>query len=480
VAAEVPDWDFDHVQRSAAETWDSALAGVAVETESEDLKKAFYTALYHSMLMPSDRTGENPEWKSTEPYYDDYYTLWDTFRTTNPLLTLIQEEREIDIVRSLIDIFRHEGYMPDGRSGNDNGRTQGGSNADVVIADAFVKGLPKIDYGTAFRAMVKDAEAPPPDDAKEGRGGLPDYNTKGYVSLAFERSASRTVEYSYDDFSIAEVAKGLAKADYRKYAQRASNWTNLWDSSINDGAASGFTRPRNSDGSWLTPFRPTKSGTWPDYFYEADSWEYSLYVPQDVRQLLEKCGGREKFVQRMDLLFGNKHIDIGDEPAFLDPVLYIWAGRPDRTADRVRQMLDHYFNTSRAGLPGNDDSGAMSSWFAFHAMGFYPNAGQDVYLIGTPLFSRTMIRLGNGRQFAIVTDHLDPAHRNKYVQFATLNGHPWRKAWFRQDGATLMLSMGDSPSDWGTQDPPPSLSDDPNRSKASEEFKVDDKARSAD
>lgn len=465
IQAEVPGWDFERVRRANIKAWDGVLANVIVQTKSQDLKTAFYTALYHSMLMPSDRTSENPGWQSHEPYYDDYYTIWDTFRTTNPLLTLIQPNREVDIVRSAIDIYRHDGYMPDGRSGNDNGRTQGGSNAEILIADAFVKGLTGIDYQSAYRAMIKDAEAPPADPVKEGRGGIPDYNTKGYVSLAFKLSASKTLEYSYDDFAIAEVARGLGKtADFRRYLGRASNWTNLWDPSVRDGAVTGFIRPRNADGSWLTPFTTTKAGTWPDYFYEADSWEYSLDAPQDVRQLVQKSGGPKKFIERLDLLFDNKHIDVGDEPAFLDPLLYIWAGRPDRTADRVRQILDRSFNATRSGLPGNDDSGAMSSWFIFQNLGFYPNAGQDYYLITAPRFSKSTIHLNNGREFMVIANHLDDAeHPGRYVQSATLNGRPLDQAWFRhadiKNGGVLVLNMGDSPSNWGTQSPPPSLSD---------------------
>jgi len=318
--------------------------------------------------------------------------------------------------------------------------------------------------------MIKDAEVPPPDDLKEGRGGLPDYNTKGYVSLAYRGSASRTLEYSYDDFAIAKVAKGLGKTDdYRKYIRRANNWTNLWDASTTDGPVRGFIRPKQPDGSWLTPFVVTKGGTWGDYFYEADSWEYSLDIPQDVRQLIEKSGGAEKFVRRLNLLFDGGHLDIGDEPGFLAPILYIWAGRPDRTADRVRQILDHQFNASRAGLPGNDDSGAMSAWFAFHAMGFYPMAGQDVYVISTPSLEKTTLRLENGKEFVIVAQHLDVAYHNLYVQSATLNGKPLNQAWFRhsdiENGGELFLNMGDRPSSWATHNPPPSLSDENREAK---------------
>lgn len=162
--------------RSEARTaWDEALSPITVEGGSPADRRQFYTALYHLQLMPSDRTGENPGWVSNEPYYDDYQAVWDTFRSAWPLLTLIQPDRSRDLLRSLIDVYRHEGWMPDARVGNANGRTQGGSNTDVVVADAFVKGMQGIDYETAFEAMIKNATVSPPDAEKEGRGGLPDY-----------------------------------------------------------------------------------------------------------------------------------------------------------------------------------------------------------------------------------------------------------------------------------------------------------------
>jgi predicted alpha-1,2-mannosidase len=377
LVVEAPGWDFEAVRKQAEQAWETALSPVKIRTDSPELERAFYTALYHNMLMPVDRTEENPAWKSTEPYYDDYYAFWDTFRTSSPLLTLIAPTRQVDLVRSLVDIYRHERYMPDARSGNDNGRTQGGSNADVLIADAWVKDLKGIDYNTAFAAMLKDAEVPPPDSHKEGRGGLADYNSKGYVTLRDERSGSRTMEYAYDDFAIATVARGLGRtAEFETYSGRAGNWRSLWDSWLSAEGVTGFIRPRNADGSFISPFTPSMGGSWPDLFYESDSWQYSLYVPQDVPALIQQCGGSEAFVRRLDTIFDNRHYDVGNEPGFLLPVLYIWAGRPDRTADRVTEILARNFGPGRTGLPGNDDSGAMSAWYAFHLMGFFPSRGR--------------------------------------------------------------------------------------------------------
>lgn len=463
---EIPAWHFDAVRRASVSAWNKALSKIQLRGETESKRVQFYTAMYHTMLMPADRTGESPGWKSSypdQPYYDDYYAIWDTYRSSGPLLTLIAPDRQRDMIRSLIDIYRHTGYMPDARSGNDNGRTQGGSNANVVIADAYVKGLKGIDYQTAFEAMLKDASVPPADAQKEGRGGILDYNAKGYVTLADERSGSRTVEYAYDDFAIAEVACGLNhSAEARLFATRAHNWQNLWDKDLTAEGFKGFLRPRNPDGTWAEP-NLLKRGTWPDFFYEGDLWTYSLYAPQDVRKLIAMAGGDEMFVRRLDNIFYRQHFDVTNEPGFLIPVLYNWAGRPDKTAEVVNALLEKAFTDQRSGIPGNDDSGAMSSWFIFQSLGFYPNAGQDVYLIGTPSFPEADITLPSGKVLRVIARNMDSEHINRYIQSATLNGVPLRDSWFRHgqiaNGGTLEFTLGSAPTDWGTQNRPPSMSD---------------------
>ena len=460
---EIPGWSFAAVHQAAVAQWNQALSRIEIHGADEVERRKFYTALYHAMLMPSDHSGENPKWSSDEPYYDDFQAIWDTFRSDGPPLTLIAPDRQRDIVRSLIDTYRHADYMPDARVGNDNGRTQGGSNANVLVADAYVKGLAGIDYATGLQAMLKDAQVPPADPRKHGRGGLDTYNTLGYIAQPTERAGSRTVEYAYDDFTIAELACGLGHAqEAKRYARQAGNWANLWDASLEQEGVKGFLRPRNADGSWAAPYL-VKRGTWPDFFYEADLWTYSLYAPQDVRRLIGLAGGKDAFVQRLDRLFERGHFDMGNEPGFLIPDLYLWAGRPDRTADRIIDLLRRDFTDSRAGIPGNDDSGAMSSWYAFQSMGFYPNAGQDVYLIGTPSFPEVDIDLGHGKTFRIVAENFRPDRLNRYVQSATLDGKPLDAAWFRHgqiaNGGSLHLVMGSAPTRWGTVTPPPSLSD---------------------
>ncbi|HZL24929.1 MAG TPA: GH92 family glycosyl hydrolase [Acidobacteriaceae bacterium] len=475
LAAEMPAFDLDATRRNALQQWEKQLQTIHLQGATPSQMRQIYTAVYHTMLMPVDRTHENPLWQSSEPYYDDYYAIWDTFRTSAPLLTLIAPDRERDLVRSLLDIYRHEGYMPDARSGNDTGRTQGGSNTDVMVADAFVKHLPGIDYKLALQAMMKNAEVPPQDPQKEGRGGLADYNRLGYVTTADERAGSRTVEYANDDFSIAEVACGLGEQDIAtKYLARAHNFENLWDPKLIEGADvnqrakrsvpgfSGFIRPRNPDGSWAAPNTIVR-GSWWTFFYEGDEWTYSLYAPQDTARIVELAGGPSEFTRRLDYIFTHGHYDVSNEPGFMLPMLYLWARRPDRTADVLRLTLEKNFTDTRAGIPGNDDSGAMSSWLIFNTLGFYPVAGQDVYLIGSPAVPQSTISVGHGKRLRIVAHGAGADGLNRYIQSATLNGKPWEKAWFRHadiaNGGELELQMGSALSEWGTKISPPSASD---------------------
>jgi predicted alpha-1,2-mannosidase len=311
--------------------------------------------------------------------------------------------------------------------------------------------------------MVHDAEVPPADPQKEGRGGLKDYNEKGYITLADERSGSRTVEYSYDDFAIAEIACGLGKTrEAALYASRAHNFEHLWDKDMAVEGFKGFLRPRNPDGTWAPPYLEVR-GTWPDFFYEGDTWTYSLYAPQDMRRLVEMTGGDAMFVRRLDSIFLRGHFDVTNEPGFLLPVLYNYAGQPSMSADVVHFLLEKAFSDTRAGIPGNDDSGAMSSWLIFSTLGIFPVAGQDVYLISTPSIPDASLTLGNGKKLRIVAKNPDRDGLNRYVQSATLNGVDLPNAWFRhaqiKDGATLVLTMGSAPSRWGTTLPPPSMSD---------------------
>src|SRR5215213_225717 len=354
--------DFDEVRRRAAELWEQALAKIKVEGGSEDERRIFFTGLYRSHYMPHDLTGENVWWQSDEPHYEDYYCLWDTFRTLHPLLTLIQPDRQRDMVRSLVDTYKHTGWMPDARVAGANGITQGGSNSDVLVADAMVKGLRGIDYQTAYRAMVRNAEVDSPRPYHEGRV-VSEYKERGYLSMREERSASRTLEYSYNDFCVAQVAKALGKtADYQKYLARSKNWMNLWD------AETLTVRPREADGRWMTPFDKTKlyffdapRFTWMSApYYEGSAYQYSTYVPHDPQALIDRVGGDEAFVRWLDIFFGREKpaeqlrpeglYTHGNEPDILASFLYIHAGRADRTEEQVRRLMSREYRTGRAGL----------------------------------------------------------------------------------------------------------------------------------
>lgn len=428
---------FDGQLSNLRKAWNEKLSKIEI-TGTDKQKRMFYTGIYHTMLMPVDKSGENPHFSAT-PYYDDYYAIWDTYRTSMPLLTLIDEDRQRDMVNSLLNIYEHDGYMPDARSGNWNGRTQGGSNAEIVIADAFAKGMEGINYELALQAMVKDAEVPPMDvdsdslldsalreslaAEKHGRGGLKEYNSLGYIPYSIDRAGNRTVEYSYDDWCIAQVAKGLHHPNlYEKYLKRSGNWRNLWRSDYEWQGMRGFIMPRDANGKWLDsvpwgkskvfhpqiPYKPnTKVAPWylpwwSTFFYEALSAEYSLSIPHDVPGLIEACGGKDAFIKRLDTFFVNKHYNVANEPSFLTPYLYHWVGRPDLSVERINQIVHDNYDDTPNGLPGNDDSGAMSSWLVFNMMGIYPVAGQNLYLIGSPMIPAYTIHLPNGKDLKVV------------------------------------------------------------------------------
>ena len=463
---EIPHWDFDQISNEADSVWENLLSKVQIEGGTEADKRIFYSSLYRIFLQPIDKTGENPKWATGRPYYDDFFAIWDTYRATHPFITLTNENRQVEIVNALIDIYQNEKYMPDARSGFYNGRTQGGSNCDVLVADAFVKKLKGIDYESGFASMLKNAEIPPGDnEQKEGRGGIPDYNNIGYVSTKYERSGSRTVEYAYNDWCVAQVAKGLGKDSLAmKYIQRSDNWQNLWRP-ISDEGFTGFIMPRNQDGTWWDgierrlPFTVLSSGSWADVFYESTSWEYSLYVPHDVNKLIEKCGGATTFIARLDTFFSKSYFQVSNEPGFFTPCLYNYASVQHKSAKTVRDILTRYYNDTPTGVPGNDDSGSMAAWYCFHAMGFFPNAGQDLYLISSPVFTKAVITMDNGKTFTMTSNS---SEKNIYIKSAKLNGTPINRSWFRHteimDGGILEFEMTDKPTQWDTGELPPSKS----------------------
>jgi predicted alpha-1,2-mannosidase len=473
ISEEANHWDFDKAKNDAYRAWNKELNKIKIVQENKTTMEIFYSALYHALLQPTNRTGENPKWTSNKPFYDDFFCIWDTFRATHPLFALINADRQVDMVNALLDIYEHEGYMPDARSGNSTGITQGGSNSDVLIADAFAKGLKGIDYNVALDAMIKNAEIPPGgDEDKYGRAGIPEYTTLGYLGPNRKRAGSRTVEYAFNDYCIALVAEGLGKKQVaEKYLRRSNNWKNLWNSAIEDEGAKGFIIPRNLDGTWHLDWDLHHVGSLDDWLYEGNSWEYSLYVPHNVAELIHYCGGPDRFEQRLDTFFTKKSVstnpytsgyyNVSNEPSFLTPLMYNYIGKPWKSAAVTRKIMHESFKTGIDGLPGNDDSGSMSAWYIFHSMGFYPVAGTDVYLISSPANRKSVITISPDKQVTIIAKGAN--RENKYILSCKLNGKPHNKSWFRHsdisDGAIFEFVMGDKPSEWATGgDLPPSLS----------------------
>jgi predicted alpha-1,2-mannosidase len=478
---EVVGFDFDGTRKAVVAAWDKDLSAIKVDGGTPDERQQFATGLYHSMLMPVDRTGENPLWQSSTPYYDDFYCIWDTFRSSTPLLTLIAPNRVTGILQSLLEIQDHDGFFVDGRSGNFAGRTQGGSDAEMMFTDAFVKHLPGLDWERVYKAMRHDADVESTDPIRFGRGDIDEWKRLGYLSIEHsdpaggpDRPGSRSMEYAANDYAVTLMASGLHHDDDAKlFRARAANWKKFWYPEAVDhteaGDIKGFIWMKHADGRWKENFNPRLVGTWyTDNFYEASTWTYSLYVPQDTRELIKTVGGDEPFKKRLDLFFAEDlskrsryRYDVGNEPGFLAPYLYNWIGNQSSTARTIHAVLAASYHSGPTGLPGNDDSGAMGSFYVFNRMGFFPVAAQDVYLIGSPSFARSTIRLAEGRTFSVVAENASPT--NVYIAEATWNGKPYHQSWFTHEqlmaGGILKLQMTDKPTHWDTGQPPPSMSD---------------------
>ncbi|OQD79762.1 hypothetical protein PENANT_c044G02851 [Penicillium antarcticum] len=490
---EQPDFDFEGTLTAAEAAWREKLEVISVDAEgvSSELQEVFWSGAYRTMISPQDYTGENPLWKSDEPYYDSYYCIWDSFRSIHPLLTLVDPLSQSLMLRSLIDIYRHEGYLPDCRMSLCKGNTQGGSNADVLMADAYLKKVEGIDWDTAYEAVVKDAEVEPANWDVEGRGGLHSWKNLGYIPFqdidpygkgTHTRSVSRTVEYAYNDFCIAEMAMGMGHhADYEKYTMRAGNWVHVFkpdQTSSIKGADTGFTgflQPRYPNGTWayqdpifcspLLNFTSCYLNPDGHETYEGSAWMYTFYAPHDMGSLIKTLGGAHSFTSRLRYLHDSGLLYLGDEQAFLPVYQYHYAGRPGLSANQSHSYIPSQFNTTVAGIAGNDDSGAMGSFVVLSMLGLWPVAGQDVYLITPPYFKQVSVRNPVTNKTATIRSiNFDPSYKSIYIQSAKWNDKPWTKNWithdFFADGGVLELELGPNESEWGThiEDLPPSLS----------------------
>ncbi|MDD4920876.1 MAG: GH92 family glycosyl hydrolase [Bacteroidales bacterium] len=441
---EIPDFDFESVVNKAKKAWDQTLASIKLEGASEDKMKVFYTSLYHSFLMARDRTNDNPWWSGNEPYMDDHYCIWDTWRTKYPLMVLIKESYVTKTINSFIDRYNHRNICrPTFTSGLEGPLKQGGDDVDNVIADAFVKKVKGVNWNEAYKLLKYNAE---------------NERSIDYLRLGWQpevgglMSCSNNLCYSYNDFCFAQVAKGMGKKeDYEKYLVRSGSWQNLFDINTNDAGYKGFIRPRAENGKWVDFETRKVYASWVEFFYESNSWTYSLFVPHALDKLIKISGGKNNMTERLKYGFEKKLILMDNEPGFLSPFVFIHSGRPDLTSCYVSDLRDKRFSLN-LGYPGNEDSGAMGSWYVFASMGLFPNAGQDFYYLFGPAFPKITLTTESGKKIIIFANNI--SSDNKYIQSAKINGTSLNRAWIRHDeimgGALIELEMGPEPSrKWG-------------------------------
>jgi predicted alpha-1,2-mannosidase len=465
--SEIPAFDFDAIRTAADAAWERDLSVVRVEGGTDRDKKIFYTALYHAYQMPTIFSDANGKYLGFDGEVHDavnftYYTdlsLWDTYRTLHPLIALLAPARARDMIVSLIKMYEQGGAFPRWPMGAGEGGSMVGDSFDIVIADAWLKGVTDFDVETAWTGMLKPADGPmPPGSRYGGRGGIESYLALGYVAADQEDgSVSETQEYTYNDFALSQLAAALGKTkDRDRFSARAGNYKNVFHPETK------FFRGRNADGTWVEDFSETG---WKDYYVEGDAWQYRFFVPYDVPGLASLFGGNAGLIAELDRLFAlsaeerktQKDSPLfpsyywhGNEPDIHTAFLYAEAGRPDLTADWSRWVVKEWYTDDQDGIPGNDDGGTMSAWLMFAMMGFYPVPARDIYIVGSPMFTKVTLNLKGG---VFVVEALGASRNGKYVQTATLDGAALDTAWFSHTaiagGARLRLEMGNAPSDWG-------------------------------
>jgi predicted alpha-1,2-mannosidase len=463
-------WDFDARRAEAKAAWNKALSAIDVEGSPEQ-RTGFYTSLYHAMLAPTLSMDVNGEYRGPDHAvhhadgFDFYssWSMWDVYRAEEPLMVLLRPDLSTHFIRSLIAAQQASpfGMLPVWAYQGLETWCMTGYHAVAIIADAYVKGIRGFDADKALKGMVSTA-------TYGDYGDLADYMKLGYVPIDKEvEAASKTQEYAYDDWAIAQMAKATGKQDIAAtFAKRATNWRNVWD------PGTGFMRAKLSNGQWHEPFDPTFAGYGSDYT-EANAWQYSWYVPQDVAGLIGAMGGDTKFVAKLDQLFDAKvdpaqFKDVeditgligwyahGNEPSHHIAYLYDYAGAAWKTQQRLKQIMDSQYATRTDGLAGNDDLGQMSAWYVFSALGFYPvTPASDEYAIGRPFVPKAAIHLPNGHTFRVVADQLDDAH--PYVGAVMLNGKPLERVYLHHAeilaGGELHFTMQAEPNkQWGQAD----------------------------
>jgi predicted alpha-1,2-mannosidase len=462
---ETPDWDFEKVKKTGQETWNRELGKIAVTADSKGDLVNFYTALYHTFLSPSVYMDADGKYKGLDQNvhqakgFTNYttFSLWDTYRALHPLFNIVQPRRNREMINSMLahyDQSVHKMLPVWSHYANENW-CMIGYHSVSVLADAIVKGNTEgVDANRALDAAVKTARTKYYD-------GLEYYMKMGYVPEDKNSSSvSKTLEYAYDDWAIAQAAKKLGKTDiYNEFAKRSENWRNVYDASV------GFMRPKMADGKFREKFDALQ--THDQGFIEGNAWNYSLYVPHDPAAMIEAMGGKQKFARHLDELFTMNLPDEffaeteditregiignyvhGNEPSHHVVYLYNWTDAPWKTQERVRMVLKHQYKPAPDGLGGNDDCGQMSAWFLFSTLGFYPVApGSDQYSLGSPAIKTAVLKLENGKILSIEAPN--QSDKNVYVQKVTLNGREINRTYITHaeimGGGKLTFSMSDKP-----------------------------------
>jgi predicted alpha-1,2-mannosidase len=454
---------FTEVRIEAEYLWEEQLGKIVIESPNTDYKTNFYSALYHSMLAPNlyqdvdgRYRGMDMEIHQTNSFnYYTVFSLWDTYRAAHPLYTIIEQDRTNDFINTFLAKYEEGGIMPIWDLSANYTGCMIGYHAVPVISDAYLKGIRGYDAEKALTAMKHSA--------LEDKLGLKAYKEFGFIPVEEEsESVSKTLEYAYDDWSIAQMAKAMDKTeDYRLFTQRAQYYKNIFDPS------SKFMRGRFRN-TWFGPFDPYEVNF---NYTEANAWQYSLYVPQDISGLIELMGGKEIFKQHLDDLFsaktktsGRDQADItgligqyahGNEPSHHMAYLYNFVNKPYKTQKLVHQILTQLYTNSPDGISGNEDCGQMSAWYVFSSLGFYPvTPASNQYIIGTPLFPKATINLESGKHFTVIANFI--SENNTYIASAKLNGKPLDRTYIWHEeimkGGVLEFEMTSTPSDWGTND----------------------------
>ncbi|SFU43243.1 alpha-1,2-mannosidase, putative [Pustulibacterium marinum] len=470
LASDADGFNFDTVKDTAQKTWQEALSSIQVETPVDSLKTIFYTALYHTQEAPVTFSDVNGEFRlQNDSIAKGDYTaysslsLWDTFRAENPLLTILEPEKVSDIINSLLAYYDENGTLPVWTLYGNETYTMTGNHAIPVIADALLKGIEGFDKERAYEAMTTTM------NLNETSRGVKYFNEYGYVPYdLLDENVTITLEFSYDEWCIAQVAKALGKdADYKKYSELSKGYAKIFDKET------GFMRGLSKDGkTFHAPFDPKLSihrkGT--DYT-EGNAWQHSWFVPHDVEGLIALHGGNDAFNTKLEALF-NESSEIngehsspdisgligqyahGNEPSHHIAYMFNKSGEPWRTQYYVHRILSEQYDTTSAGLSGNEDCGQMSAWYVLSSIGIYPmNPASGEYEIGSPVFEKSTINLPNGKEFTIEAKNV--SSDNFYIQSATLNGKPLNKTSISHKtltaGGTLVLEMGNQPNkEWAT------------------------------